>query len=99
MMVAKDKKKVEKPTSEEKNFRQELISQLLTLSTSAFGLVAALAWNEAIQNLVHNYIDRFFPITSGVIYRFGYALLITILGVTITFQLSRLAAKFVQKRS
>lgn len=82
-----------KESKEEKNFHQELISQLLTLATSGFGLVAALAWNEAIQSLVKEYIDRFLPTSSGIISRFLYALIVTILAVTITYQLSRLGAK------
>lgn len=82
-----------------KRFHQELMSQFLTLSTSGFGLVAALAWNEAIQNLVKEYIDRFFPTSSGTISRFAYAIIVTLLAVTITYQLSRLATKFAKRKS
>ena len=41
-----------------KNIHQELIAQMVTLSTAGFGLVAALAWNEAIQAFVKEYIDK-----------------------------------------
>lgn len=34
-------------------FHKELLQQLVTLSTSAFGLAAALAWNETIPDLGH----------------------------------------------
>ena len=78
-------------------FHQELIQQLVTLSTSGFGLVAALAWNEAIQAFVKEYIEKFYPGGAGLISKFIYAVIITILAVLITYQLSRLAAKFNSK--
>ena len=53
------KKIIEK--REEKKFHQELVSQLLTLSTSGFGLVAALAWNETIQQIVKDFIEPSIP--------------------------------------
>ena len=47
---------------------------------SAFGLVAALAWNDAIKAL----IELFFPLSnSTIIIKFVYAILITILVVLI----------------
>lgn len=78
----------------EKSFRKELLHQLVALSTSGFGLVAALAWNEAVQTFVQEYINRFLPSQSGVISKFLYALLITALAVLITYQLSRLASRW-----
>ncbi len=77
----------------EKSFRHELINQLVTLSTSGFGLVAALAWNDAVQLFVQEYIQYYFPNQSGIISKFIYALLITFLAVIITYQLSRLSAE------
>ncbi len=78
-------------------FHKELIQQLLTLSTSAFGLAAALAWNETIQQTVREFIEPRLP-GSGILSRLIYALLVTILGVFITFQLSRLATKWGLKK-
>ena len=74
-------------------FHKELISQLITLSTSAFGLAAALAWNETIQQAVREFIEPRLP-GSGLLSKFIYAALVTILAVLITFQLSRLASKW-----
>lgn len=74
-------------------FHKELISQLLTLSTSAFGLAAALAWNETIQQAVKEFVEPSIP-GSGILSRFIYALIVTILGVTVTFQLSYLASRW-----
>lgn len=83
-----------KQTQKERSFRKELFQQMLTLSTSGFGLVAALAWNEAIQTFVKEYINRFFPSQSGLVSKFLYALIITVFAVLITYQLSRLASHF-----
>ena len=78
-------------------FHKELIEQLVTLSTSAFGLAAALAWNDTIQQTVREFIEPRIP-NSGILSRFIYAIIVTILGVLITFQLSRLASKWGVKK-
>lgn len=83
----------QKETQKEKAFHQQLITQLITLSTSGFGLVAAFAWNETIKEFVSLYIEPSIP-GSGLIYKLLYALLVTLLAVFITYQLSRLAARF-----
>lgn len=80
-------------TASEKSLRRELISQMLALLTSGFGVVAALAWNDAIQAFVKEYIEPAIP-GSGLISKFIYALLITTLIVFITYQLSTIAARF-----
>lgn len=73
-----------------KKLHQELVSQMVALSTAGFGLVAALAWNEAIQAFVKEYVDRYISTGSGVVSRFIYALIITIFAVFVTYQLSKL---------
>ena len=73
-----------------KSFHRELIEQLITLSTSGFGLVAALAWNDTIQQFVNDFIEPTIP-GSGLISKLIYALLIT-------YQLSKLALKFGVKK-
>lgn len=83
----------------EKRFHQELIQQLVALSTSGFGFVAALAWNEAVQAFVKEYIQRFYPDQAGVISKFIYAIIITVFAVLITYQLTRLAQKWGIKKS
>lgn len=75
----------------------ELVAQLVTLSTSGFGLVAALAWNETIQQIVREYIEPRIP-GSGIFSRLMYALLITLLAVLITYQLSKLASRWGVKK-
>lgn len=87
--MAQKQTKVER----EKSFHEELITQLLTLSTSGFGLVAALAWNSTIQQIVQKYIEPRIP-GSGIISNLIYALLVTFLAVLITYQLSRISSSF-----
>lgn len=72
---------------------QELFAQLFTLSTSGFGLVAALAWNEAIQGFVKEFIEPRIP-GSGLLSKLIYALLVTGLAVLVTYQLSKLSRHF-----
>ncbi|OGH91885.1 MAG: hypothetical protein A2479_02150 [Candidatus Magasanikbacteria bacterium RIFOXYC2_FULL_39_8] len=53
----------------------EIRKKIATYILAGFGLVAGLAWNEAIKGL----IDRFFPLTSngGLLAKFFYAIFIT----------------------
>lgn len=83
-----------KETASEKKLHQELIKQMLTLATSGFGLVAALAWNSLIQEFVNSYVKKFLPNGSGIISLLIYALVVTVLAVFITYQLSRISEKF-----
>ena len=90
--MARRKSKKTGSKSKEKSLQEELISQMVVLSTSGFGLVAALAWNEAIQSFVKEYISKFFP-DSLIWSKFVYALIITFFAVFVTYNLSRLAVK------
>lgn len=87
-----------KETKEEKRLHVEVIKQMVTLSTSGFGLVAALAWNSLIQEVVNTYVKKWLPGNSGIISLLIYALIVTVLAVVITMQLSRLSQKL-QKES
>lgn len=71
-------------------FRRELLKQLITLSSAGFGVVAALAWNEAIQSFVDEYITKYASVGSGILSKFIYALVITVIAVLVTYQLTRL---------
>lgn len=66
---------------------------MLTLATSGFGLVAALAWNNAIQEFVATYIKPYFPQGGGLISLLVYAILVTVIAVIVTLNLSRLIEK------
>lgn len=77
------------PTTKKKRLHLELITQMLTLVTSGFGLVAALAWNSLIQEVVNTYIKKVLPAGSGVLSLLIYAAVVTTLAVLITYQLSK----------
>lgn len=78
--------------SDRKKLHKEILKQMVTLSASGFGLVAALAWNNVIQELVNNYIKPYLP-NGGILSLLLYAILITTLAVTITYQLTKLIEK------
>jgi hypothetical protein len=76
-------------TPKKKRLAAEVITQMLTLATSGFGLVAALAWNGVVQELVNNYVKKFLPKNSGLISLLIYAVIVTILAVAVTLQLTQ----------
>jgi len=80
-----------------KKLHAELAKQMLTLATSAFGLVAALAWNSLIQEFVNSYVKKLLPSGSGIISLLIYALVVTVLAVFVTYQLSKLSEKLENK--
>jgi len=80
-------------TPKQKRLHKEIVKQMLTLATSGFGLVAALAWNSLIQEVVNNYIKVYLPGDAGLISLALYAILITVIAVFITVQLSTLLEK------
>lgn len=86
----------ETETKKQKRLRIEIVKQMLTLATAGFGLVAALAWNSLIQDVVTTYIKPYLP-AVGILSQLLYAVLITILAVFITFQLSKLLDKLEDK--
>lgn len=68
----------------------EIVEKINTLALAAFGLVAALAWNDAIGAIFKIY----FPSPEeGVGPRIGYALAVTVVVVLVTM----LLAKWVNK--
>lgn len=75
---------------EQKKLHIEVVRQMITLATSGFGLVAALAWNELVKQFVEEYIKKWLPNGSAIYSLLIYALVVTLLAVTVTLQLSRL---------
>lgn len=80
--------------NETKTVKKEILEKMLTLATSGFGLVAALAWNELIKEVVSQYIKPLVGGASGIISLGIYAVIITILAVLVTYNLSKLVEKF-----
>jgi len=82
-----------KLSQEARELQLSVLKQMLTLATSAFGVVAALAWNSFIQEFVNMYVKTYFPQSSGMISLFIYAVIVTILAVIVTFNLSRITSR------
>jgi len=74
-------------TQEKKSLKIEILEQMAKLITTGFGIVAALAWNEAIKAL---FVKIFPRPEDNLLAMFGYAIIITILIVVATLQVSRL---------
>lgn len=80
-------------SKQEEKLHEALVSQMLQLATSGFGLVAALAWNSAIQTAIDDYIKPLLGGGSTLASQIIYALVVTILAVTITYQLTSLSRR------
>jgi len=78
-----------KPPKNVKGLPGAIIKQMLTLATSGFGFVAALAWNNVIKEIVEELIKPYLGESSGVLSLFIYAVVVTTLAVLVTLQLSK----------
>ncbi len=72
-----DNKKVSKTSKQKNEFKIQILETFAALITAAFGLIAALAWNEAIKGL----ISKFFDSGDGLLANFVYAIVVTIIAV------------------
>lgn len=72
--------------NESVEIRQKIKHQFYSYIAAAFGLVAGLAWNEAIKAL----IDYAFPLGKNTLWaKFGYAGAMTLVVVLISIYLAR----------
>jgi len=71
----------------------EVLEKTTILVTASLGLVAALAWNEAIQSL----FKQIFGQASSLWAMFLYAIAITIVVVFLTLKLTQLAGRAKEK--
>jgi len=91
-------KKTASETEKKKELHVEVVKQMLTLATSGFGLVAALAWNSLIQDVIKTYIKPYFP-EGSIISLIVYAVIVTVIAVIVTFQLSKLVKRLENESS
>lgn len=91
-------KPIKKTQEEIRKYQLAVVKQMLQLVTSGFGLVAALAWNELIKTAINDYVRTRISVGSGIISLAIYAILVTILAVFATFQLSKLAERLEKKK-
>lgn len=89
--------KTETKKEKEAKLHLEIAKQMVSLSTAGFGLVAALAWNSLIQEVVNSYIKKWLPASGQIISLALYAIIVTILAVVVTLQLSKLVKRLEEK--
>jgi len=76
---------------EQKHLRIEIRERTIGYMLGAFGLVAGLAWNDAIQGL----IGYLFPLPENTLpAKFLYAIVISFIVVMISVYISRLLQRF-----
>jgi Flp pilus assembly pilin Flp len=82
-------------SSDEKKLkvRIELVEKMSALITAAFGLVAALAWNSAIQNV----FKQFFGESESLTAQITYAVIVTVIAVYMAFLIGRAKASLTEK--
>jgi len=69
------------------------LNNMVALATSGFGIVVALAWNDAIKAAVNEYIDPYLGKGGGILSLFIYAIIITFLAVFVAMQLAQIQKK------
>jgi hypothetical protein len=85
-MESSSEKSIQEKSRLKEEFRERTVGYILT----AFGLVAGLSWNEAIQAL----INQLFPLQKNTfLAKLVYAVLVTILVVVVSAYVLRLFEK------
>ncbi|MDH5569686.1 MAG: DUF5654 family protein [Nitrosopumilus sp.] len=69
--------------------KQEILDKIAALVTAAFGLVAALAWNDAIKAI----FKEVFGTADAIGPMLVYAIMVTIIAVILTIIVARAASK------
>lgn len=91
-----EEKKEKLTKAEEEKLHVFFVEKVVTLMTGAMGLVAALAWNDAIRKL----FERVFG-TQGsgdITAMFIYAAIVTTAVVVVTYRLTRIVEKMRKKK-
>ena len=76
-----------------------VLGTVVTLVTSAFGFIAALAWNDAITALIAKYLQPVFIRTGlgATAIPLVKAIVLTILAVIVVVATQRIAGRYVKK--
>ncbi|MDE1869324.1 MAG: hypothetical protein KGH60_05175 [Candidatus Micrarchaeota archaeon] len=72
-----------------KRLHQEILKSMSALLTAAFGLVAALAWNGAIQSA----FKLIFGTPDALIPQLIYAIVVTVIAVVVIVYIGRLMGR------
>lgn len=87
LSLLKWRRLMKKKDDQDKSITRQMQEKTVGYITAALGLVAGLAWNDAIRAV----IDAAFPMQrSGVIAKITYASVMTIVVVVIGFYLAKL---------
>ena len=78
-----NKIKDSKPLKTIRESQKETRKTMVTLIASSLGLITALAWNDAIQS----FFNIVFPKSGGLVGKFIYAILITVVVMNLSSQL------------
>ena len=79
---------------EPKTLKEEVLDKIAALVTAAFGLVAALAWNDAIKTI----FKEIFGEESTIGPMLLYAIIVTIIAVILTIIVARAVANAKNKK-
>lgn len=71
------------------NRTRVILQTMITLAAASLGLVAALAWNEAIKALIRAVLGE----DDSLVGLFTYAILATVIAVVVLLILGRAAAR------
>ena len=71
------------------NKTRVLVQTMITLASASLGLVAALAWNEAIKALIKRVLGE----DDNLVGLFVYAIIATLIAVVVLLILARAAAR------
>lgn len=78
-----------KKKTEDKKFKKEVLDKMVALVTAAFGLVAALAWNDTIKAIFRAVFGAGETVWAMVV----YAVVVTLIAVIVTLYISKIAAR------
>ena len=80
-----EKPKVEDIEKALRKVGNEFFERITTSFVTALSVVVALAWNEAVKAL----LEKFFGVNNGLIAKFFYAVIITVVLVVLSLQFSK----------
>jgi uncharacterized membrane protein YjjP (DUF1212 family) len=72
-----------------KKYSQLILQSMITLASASLGLVAALAWNDAIKAT----IKKIFETDDNLAGLYTYAVIATVIAVLVVLILTRIASK------
>lgn len=72
-----------------KKYVQMILQSMITLASASLGLVAALAWNDAIKAT----IKKVFETDDNLAGLYTYAIIATVIAVFVVLMLTRLASR------